>query len=395
MVLVVVLGVSVVVGSRVAANADSVTSTEDWRARMASMLKNVIKLVPLVMNDVKFGDPQNQAKIKQAVHELALSSANLEAHAKKGAQGKGPGADPALSAGALGLKEAFDLADVVLATGQSDQAKMFVRQALNQCLSCHSETNAGQKFQNTFLRGELERLSPLDRFTIFAATRQFDAALSEFTTLAQKPGSSSAIEFEETVRSALAISVRVKQDPQAALKILDDAARSGRVSGSFKRSIEGWKAAVSKWFKETSDQPPGEPALFAKAEELMKEARRREDKTESYDASQIELLRASGLLHRFVREFPQSPLRTEAYFDLGSIYEEHSVSGPAWDVANNYFEACVRTRPHSQKAQTCFEKYNDNMLFGYTGSAGTRVPAEVRAQIEKLSSLAKPESKKE
>ncbi len=61
-----------------------------------------------------------------------------------------------------------------------------------------------------------------------------------------------------------------------------------------------------------------------------------------------------------------------------------------WDLADEYLGACVQEYPHSTIGEKCFNQYSDNVVVGYSGSAGTNIPAAVREHLARMKALAKP-----
>ena len=50
-------------------------------------------------------------------------------------------------------------------------------------------------------------------------------------------------------------------------------------------------------------------------------------------------------------------------------------------LSNLYFESCVRSSPHSELAEKCYQRFEQNVYFGYTGSSGTHLPEKVKDQL--------------
>jgi hypothetical protein len=55
-----------------------------------------------------------------------------------------------------------------------------------------------------------------------------------------------------------------------------------------------------------------------------------------------------------------------------------------------YYESCIRSNPHSEIAQRCFSRYEQNVHFGWTGSGGFAIPDDVAALLKELGQLAGP-----
>jgi hypothetical protein len=55
-----------------------------------------------------------------------------------------------------------------------------------------------------------------------------------------------------------------------------------------------------------------------------------------------------------------------------------------------YYETCIRRAPHTGISEKCFQRYEANVYFGYTGSGGTSIPEDIAAVMKELKDLSKP-----
>ena len=366
-------------------NKGSLTATSEWRARMRTLLGNVVELFPLALDEKKFTDPGNREKIKGLLSELTRTTKDLETHTKK-SQAKA-GLDPALAYSAGVLNEDLEIASSLFAAGRSDQARIFLRHSLSQCLGCHTQTNEGNHYAFDVFQNSLAKVDPKSKLLALAATRQFDQALKEFETIIAAPKSGeqpelSAIETEQVSRLALSIAVRVKEDPRAAASVIEKIAIAPSASPGFKKTVEAWRSSVAAWEKEKATAKSLEAArkLIAKAEG---------EREKGFGAGDVDYLRASAILHESLRTDGDPKLQAQTYSELASVYD--NLSGFVfWDLSERYLEACIRKSPHSPLAKGCFDRYKEDLFVGYTGSSGTDVPALIQKHLAELKRLAEP-----
>lgn len=105
-------------------------------------------------------------------------------------------------------------------------------------------------------------------------------------------------------------------------------------------------------------------------------------------SSEVQYLRASGVAHDLLRQAKSPKVKAEGLLSVGTAYEV--MSNPVlWPIHELYYEACVREVPHSKLAMSCYQRYEQSVYIGYTGSAGTNIPDEVQVLLAELKQLAK------
>ncbi len=388
------------------ASSDSsvtVTTTEEWRTRMRKMLDSSLDLFPYALNDVEFKNPKNQEAIKKLITSLAEGASGLEEHARRGQSSTGPSVDPVLSFSAGVLKEELEIAKSVLEAGHPEQAQAFVTRSLSQCLGCHTQTSAGTQYVQNMFNKRLDKLDSRSRFFALAATRQFDPALNAFKeAIAFAPSSGETNELsslnhfaiERISRIALALGVRVKQDPKLTLQVVETLANAPGLYPYFKKTVEAWRASANLWVLENSaetskDRPSTDQEMFESARKLI--SRAQQNRSKGNGAGDVDFLRATSLMHELLRKYPDSSLQARTYMELATVYD--TLQGFAfWDLSDQYLEACIRKTPHSDLALKCYSRYKDSLFLGYTGSSGTHIPSSVRKHLEKMENLATPET---
>jgi hypothetical protein len=106
-------------------------------------------------------------------------------------------------------------------------------------------------------------------------------------------------------------------------------------------------------------------------------------------SAEVVYLRASSVVHEWMRFFPQGKYLHEAYLFAGICYEVlHSVN--LGELHEMYYEACIKQSPHTETARNCFRRYEQSIYLGYTGTSGTHLPAEVIRKSRILEEVAQP-----
>lgn len=360
-----------------------------WKIRMQSMLTDVLTLFPYAYDEDQKLEKKDFAKIKKVFDSLKKNSAELKKHTGHFDLNSGKKIDPSFSF----IADSFE-SEIAIANESFNKnldfdikTRSYLRSSIAKCMLCHTQSNNGPQFKLDEFKAQFAKLKPLDRFTAMAATRQFDLAITEFEKMAKDPnGPKQGQAFiDKSARTAMAILVRVKKDPQAAIQLVNTIQNSKNFSKVMTSDLTEWKSALEKWKLEKPSNLSSDQAYFDEAKKLSEKM----GSPESEEKSEIDLLRASGILHEMLIQFPESKLRAESLMLLASIYD--SLPGFAiWDLSTEYLGSCVLENPHSAIGKKCFDKYEELVTFGYTGSAGVNVPAAVKSQIKRMKNLAEP-----
>lgn len=350
------------------------------KGSMQQMFNSLLNLQPFLASPEKFKSPKNSEIIRKDINRLATFKHVFP----KNMQNEEPG----IFAISRMFHETIEDARDRFKTGNYEYSRHRLRTATAFCFSCHSRIGTERDFQDLEKRVESSQLSPFEKADVFAATRQFDKALKAYTALlAQTPKTSmDVVEYTRSLRRALSITVRVKQNPKETLELIDSVVQRKDLPEFIHRISQQWRKDAQFWAEEK------EPKKKLNPEELVEKARKlieRAQTLQSFPADEngdISYLRASNYLHEALDESPQSKSRTEGLYLLGVAYS--ALQDPTlWDLDRLYFETCVREAPHTELSKKCYQRYADKVVMGYTGSAGTFIPADEHRRLEELRKL--------
>ncbi len=362
---------------------------QQWSEKMQKLSATLSEIMPELVS--------TRPPDKKTLKKLREGSATITqlAHQIKVSAGKNPlpaDADPSLSIlSALFEREAKNAAHA-LQTGNVEYGKGSLRLVTSYCISCHTRTDQGPQFPAIPLNAQTAKLNRMERAQLFAATRQFDRALQEFEDvisdrqLAQKR----QIEWGRAVRNAFTITVRVQQNPDRALKVVQRVEGLPQVPTLFKEFVATWKKSITDWKKEGKKTFDSEEALFTEAKRLGKEAESVQKYPMDHSAD-ILYLRLSLVAHELLGRYPEGKRLSETLLLLGNAYDlldDHLIS----PLPEMYYETCIRRTPHSRVAEQCYQRYEANVYFGYTGSGGTSIPEDVAQVMKELKDLSKSKS---
>jgi hypothetical protein len=86
-------------------------------------------------------------------------------------------------------------------------------------------------------------------------------------------------------------------------------------------------------------------------------------------------------LHRLLATAPAGPAQGELYYWLS--FSERAVGYSFfYSLADGYLKACMDEWSLLPIAKRCYREYQSFVEFTFTGSSGTDIPADVRAELE-------------
>ena len=362
-----------------------------WNAQMAGLYNSMQELLPLVYSEKNFSDPKNFDAILKNTKQLRDLSHNIDQ--SKMDKVKSPDLDPAVAYLSTQFQRHLSHAYSSIEARNMAYGRGLLKSSLSYCMACHSRGNTGPQYDFWGLKPEFANtLTPLDRVDFFAATRQYKAAMIELDKILADSSSSkqNSIETEVAARKAIAISVRVFQDPMKANDVVMDISKSKKISEETRMDSQSWKTSLSDWFGEINKNLPSPVS----EEEYIKEMRRlvnKAEKLQEYPADSkgdIYYLRATALIHNFFHDKHSSAAKAEAAYLAGLSYSVLTDIG-LWQLQDYYYEYCIREAPKSKVAKQCFKKLQENMQLGYSGSAGLSLPKAVSDYLKELKNLIK------
>jgi hypothetical protein len=354
----------------------------NWQERMQALSKVLSDLLPLVANEAKFSDPKNSMRIDQDTKALktlahSLNSDSLPANS-----------DPSLRITADLFEEDINRALTSLQAGRTENARLVLRDTTAYCIQCHTQTNNGPNFPRLNLSVNLQDLSLLERAEFYTATRQFDHALEAFYKVIDDKAFAKThpFEWEQAARSAIAITIKVEKDPDKLIKLVQKIEENNSTPIFVQKSVRPWIAAAREWKREPH-------ALLRSPSEMLKSASRIISKAQKQQAFPLDhsqdilYFRASAVLHDLLAiHNVKDELSAEALYFSG-ITAEATRDLNFWTLHETYYEMCIRRAPRTELARKCYQRLNDSVLLGYSGSSGTTIPPEVQNNLNELKKL--------
>lgn len=354
-----------------------------WNKKMQGLGDTFAELLPDLADSSPL-DAKTRARLEKGSKKLATLAHSITM--VKGALP--PDADPTLPFVAARFDKEVKRASHAIQNGNYEYGKALLRNISGYCITCHTRNEQGPEFPKFEVNPKTANLSPVQRAEMFSALRQFDSSLEIYEKMVADKELAAQDQFTwgKALRRGLNLAVRVKKDPDRALALVNTALALPQTPGFFARYLPIWKKSVTEWKSEANKKFETEEALFEEAQRLSADGRALQEF--SLDSSgDVLYLRSSATAHELLGRFPKGKRTADALLLEGKAYDllEERMNAP---LANFYYEACIRHSPHTTVAQQCFERFESNLLFGYSGSAGTFIPKDLKDLSDELSKLA-------
>ena len=347
------------------------------RKIMAETVEALRVVLPLSLDGAQFSDPVNRVAVDAALESLAANARRLEGHGTSQEVGF------AYLSGSL-ARDSLDIRNR-FAEGRVDEARFLVRHLTETCVACHSRLPDDRKHVLGKRLTEQDAIAELpreERVQLEVATRQFDRALATYESLFSDPNASIAeLDLSGDFENYLELCLRVQRDPHRAILNLEKLAARKDLPSRMQPQLKNWIEALQS-LGDSSDEN-----AIEQARALVKPVL--EDSRVSGSSELVQLIAASGLLHRYVAATSDSAEQVgEAYYLLGVI--ESRIGRSFWASQTEFFlETAIRMGPNERYADDAFALLEEFLVSGYTGSSGTHVPPDVVQRLQGLDDLMK------
>lgn len=355
------------------------------RAAMRAIFDALVELMPLSLTEARFEARAERPRVEAALQRMLDNAEGLRRH----------GADLPASYEFLRQTLVNDLsqAEESYRLGHFEAARFLVHDVVNACFGCHTRLPETERFDmGAELLGQSEVASlPLaERALLATAARQFDTALGLYEALFLAAGESpSNIAYSGAFENYLKIAVRVRGDLERTSAAFRRFLERGDVPTYLRIHVESWLEALAEL--RVAELP--EDGLEA-GRQVFREAQLRSLFPEDPRAL-VHFVEASRLLHGYVQahaadaDAAAAPARDrlgEAYYLLG-VAESHITSNYWYSETEFFLESAIRLSPGSSYARKAYAWLEEDVLMGYSGSAGLALPEDVAEYLGKLRRL--------
>jgi Holliday junction resolvase len=333
----------------------------NWNQNMGLLQDSLAKLEPYLVDDVKFGAQANQDLLQKEIRNLANLSQKVTHNPTIISR------DPTVRFVASQFSKDIQRSAESFEMGRKEFSRYQLMKVTGYCIECHTRTQQGPQFVGPHENKNLQSLSRFQKAEYLIATRYFEEALKLLEEELADPTSIGFVRMEKAAKQGLAITVQYEQNPQRAFEFLRILEKSKSAPFALKDRAKIWKKSLLAW-KNDKSKLQGLP-LFRKL--AMKKD------------SEVDLMRAlAGLLPYLSTDLKNEELGESLYL-VGLCYEGIGDLS-LFSLHENFYESCIRSAPHTPWAKKCYEKLEDSIRFGYSGSGGTHIPVEVQIYLDEM-----------
>jgi len=352
------------------------------REAMGEIFASVQTLLLLSLEDGALADPANTSALNRALARLEEYSSELAQHGQGKSEASFTFFSRSLADDARALGEHFS-------SGPPAESRRLLYQLIESCIGCHSRLPSKE---DSTLSVRLTRdprvakLPPEERARLQVATRQYDSALLTYEAILASPDfTPQDMELLGILDDYLELCLHVRGGSQRARSALQTLSKRSDVPPALQGDLREREEALAALGKiEAAADLARARALVLEGEAIARDRPER--------SGIVQYLVASAILHRIVAD----PSRTsrelaEAYYLLAVVSSR--VGRVYWPSPEElYLASAIELAPGSDTAREAYRLLEELVTFGYTGSAGTRIPPELRAKLEALRRLAYAEA---
>lgn len=347
------------------------------QARMGEMFRALAVAYKLSLDQSSYEDPVNRQEIRRALEQLSTNARALQEHG----QGR-------KSSSALVQRSLADDSRMALQrfrAGQYRASRFSLNLLTENCFACHSKLPVHKRsvLGKAFVQdAAIQKLAPEQQAQIAVVTRQFDKALSIyesiFTATSVKPVH---VALRGAFEDYLKLSIRVYGDYDRPLRTFETMLQQPDLPPFLVSRLRDWIASL-RLLRERDTEGDD----LERARTLIRNAK----VEQSYPGSReglVDLVTASGILQQYLASSGPDPSKVvEAYYLLGVA--EAFISRSHWISETEFFlETSIRMDPKAPTAYKALAFLEEYIVLGHTGSSGTHVPPEVRANLDELRNL--------
>lgn len=353
-------------------------NSANWAGQMHRLSEAIAQLIPFTTNAIEFNNPKNYEVINNAVSELSQLTHKVSEKEMR------PDNDPSLEFISSQFAEEVQRAQAALKMGHRDYARHLLKNSTSYCIQCHTRNETGPNFSSGRIDTVIQTLSPLEKGEYYAATRQFDKSFDALKAVLMSPPGvkNNVLTWDKAARHALAIAVRFQNNIDHALEISDLIRKAQQAPTFLKDDAKHWTKSLLEWKKEPKNLKTN-TLEFAK--KLIQTAQKNQKYTTDHGAD-VYYLRATSILHTLLAQKITGPKKSELLYQMGLSYDALRDLN-FWTLHEQYYEACIRNTPHTPIALECFKKYEESIFFGFSGSAGYSLPADIQLKLSELRGL--------
>ncbi|MES2800964.1 MAG: hypothetical protein V4654_00600 [Bdellovibrionota bacterium] len=352
---------------------------------MRQFLEHLKTLKKYSVSDQKFSDPKNTLEISNQLQGFT-QTAKAAAH------------DPMLKHENFRfslqvLDNHISETEKVFRSGNKTFARWMLNSTMSVCMSCHSQMPTQKRSFFEFEKPE-SYFSEFEQAEFLFATRDFEKASEIYEKIINRNLKfDDKLEVERSLERQVAYYSRIKRNPTEAIKKFESYLKIQNLTERSLRAIASWIQQFKNWEKQKILDPRS-----ATEKEIIKFAKQNLDpnapkaSNESYGPDLVTYLYASGVLYEYLYSHAKVQSTPELLYWL-AVSDRLINHNFFYSLADLYLRECIIAYSTQPIAKDCYREYEKEMIFSYSGSGGTHLPADVVDDLKNLKKLVNNKNK--
>jgi hypothetical protein len=371
------------------AKAESVSDERvSAKAIMSGVYQSFLKIVPYVYSDQESqygqlfkGDSAKKDELLKNLNDLSefFKSAEHVSYFKR------PGFRPSLDT----INN--HLSDTIVSVKENNYnfAQKRLKAMTSLCISCHSQLSEASSKNSFGKEVNLTDRSGFESDYAFAnylfLVRKFEEAESYFKKAVEVSLEKSQMTvLLDSLRKLLSIYTKVDFDYKKASAFVSAYKDDKRMPVIAKNSLLEWSRSLQTFEKFNAKTNSSPKEFIEKYLAPLEQTKLGQTET-NHD---VRFLVGSGVLTKFATSNPKSKLMPEILYWL-AVADKNLSHSYFFSLSDLYLKDCVTTYSKSPFARKCYELYEENVQFGYSGSGGTDIPEGEKRELQRLKSFLK------
>lgn len=377
----------------------SAPKVNETKQVMHQALDSIIHLFPFMSSEMKFKDPKYEKEINTHLNKIAIAFKTAK-HVKDFQT-------PGFSANYRVIKDHLD--DTIMSFNSQNKtfARLRLASTTSLCLSCHTQLpkdrlttfildNKKVKreiFENEFEYGNFLFLLRKYRKAIKAYERSIAERFEKQKELKkiQKVLGSNSEQFDRTLynsfRRILTIYTKVLRQPKKAQSLFSKYIKNKKLPKYMKRDLNKWYKEMDVWIGNSDilHKIDSDKEMNSFLTKYVAKIENEGDTVISGDLD-VDLLFTSGVLSNYLSDYPKTKLAPKILYWLG-ISENRLSKNMFFTLGDLYLKECITRYPKTPVAKSCYNEYENEITFRFTGSIGTNIPKAKQRELNQLKSL--------
>jgi hypothetical protein len=191
-------------------------------------------------------------------------------------------------------------------------------------------------------------------------------------------------EIYSSLRRVVSIYTKISLKPESAITFLKKYQSDKAVSKITRGDIDLWIKSLEKWKKFDINNVKNIDEFITTNLSPLESSK---DKVNSGEHD-MTLLISAGVLTKYLADHPVTDLTPTILYWL-AVSERRLSTTYFFSLSDLYLKECITQFSKNPAAKKCYQEYEDNVIFGFSGSSGTDIPQEERKELERLKSYLK------